>query len=90
MREEIDLEQIFAAFNQITGLPARYIRNTDPVIVGLDNMSLYQDTILPTYDFNLDGFLKSMVEKRLIDKKIKDVKDYENGIPKTWDDEDII
>jgi hypothetical protein len=90
---DIDLNQFIESINRIypTRIP---MYNTDPIVVDLDGMSLYQDTIsfndieLGEFGLILSDKINSLAryERQVV---IKENKDYNNGIPKDWDNEKL-
>jgi hypothetical protein len=90
---EYDLNKFLGVLNQIYPNVMRY--NTDPIVVDLDYMSLYQDTI-SFNDIEMGEVGMILSDKRQVLSRyerqvvIKENKDYNNGIPKDWDNEDII
>jgi hypothetical protein len=91
---DIDLNKFLSDLTQIyPNLIRRY--NTDPIVVDLDGMSLYQDTI-SFNDIEMGEVGMILSDKRQVLSRyerqvvIKENKDYNNGVPKAWDDEDII
>jgi hypothetical protein len=90
---DIDLNKFISELNQIYPNVLRY--NTNPIVVDLDYMSLYQGTIsfndieMGEVGMILSDKINSLAryERQVV---IKENKDYNNGVPKAWDDEDII
>jgi hypothetical protein len=90
---DFDVNKFMSELNQIYPNVLRY--NTDPIVVDLDYMSLYQDTI-SFNDIEMGEVARILSDKRKTLSRyerqvvIKEEKDYNNGIPKAWGDEDII
>jgi hypothetical protein len=83
---EYDLNKFLGVLNQIyPGGRSRY--NTDPIVVDLDELFNERSHIGVSDMGDLANYL---AELRCKEKKVKESKDYTNGIPKAWDDEDII
>ena len=82
---EYDLNKFLGVLNQIYPNVMRY--NTDPIVVDLDELFNERSHIGVSDMGDLANYL---VELRCKEKKVKESKDYNNGIPKDWDNEDII
>lgn len=93
MREfDFDVSKFLSDLTQIyPGGRLRY--NTDPIVVDLDE---YDDLIGLFNErshigvSDMGDLANYLAELRYKEKKVKETKDYTNGIPKDWADEDII